>query len=467
MAVAGVYYPELSSDMNCLAANTIEGGHVTPNKDHFPRWYLWDSDSILRAIAWYAPEAAAEKFLAIEPAQLENGCISNEIGFTPPGVRERKAFGHVPGLRHNGFASGITQPPLLGHTAHFIGDRLGVKEGSEFYRRAHGMLYRYARFIHDYRVDPADGLPIQIHSYETGKDDPLHFAELQRREWLSDEEAQSLHWKIGAIALTAARKAFADGRGVSLRHRATSKNIMVGYRQTRHIKEMGYDMWQIMASGKGVLIKDQGFALIYGDLLRNLFDIEDRIGLPHSPELEKGYFQLIEGIETKMYYDADPAKRDEQPPAHPVSDPNAPTGYYSLDARTGQQLRVSTASTFYAGLLPEISAKRIENSLSLWTDPSHYGTPHAPPSMSATAPGFGPVYWNGNKWGFDTEITERSWRNRGYHDVAEELREKTCANPALNSHPEYVDPFTGAARGVQEFSGGASMRINLMNLMAA
>jgi hypothetical protein len=84
------------------------------------------------------------------------------------------------------------------------------------------------------------------------------------------------------------------------------------------------------------------------------------------------------------------------------------------------------------------------------------------PSYDLTGPAFEPGrYWRGPSWFNTAWLIHRGLVQLGEHDLAGTVRADVLDLAAATRFAEYVEPFTGAARGARDFSWTAALALDL------
>ncbi len=159
----------LEAAARVLRAND-RGGWTVPARDLYP--FQWNWDSALVALGWRRlDEARALRELAsLLAAQWPCGMVPQIVFHRPdpryfPGPEVWRTDRTPP-------TSGITQPPVLASClARLVArarDRALVEAGA---RQLLPAIERWHRWFHEVRIDPATGLVVTVHPWETGMDD--------------------------------------------------------------------------------------------------------------------------------------------------------------------------------------------------------------------------------------------------------------------------------------------------------
>jgi glycogen debranching enzyme len=91
------------------------------------------------------------------------------------------------------------------------------------------------------------------------------------------------------------------------------------------------------------------------------------------------------------------------------------------------------------------------------------GRVHMVPSYDLTAAEFDANrYWRGPSWFNTAWLVHRGLRAYGDPQQAEELRRGILRDAWASGFAEYVDPHTGAGRGIRDFSWTAALALDLL-----
>ena len=84
------------------------------------------------------------------------------------------------------------------------------------------------------------------------------------------------------------------------------------------------------------------------------------------------------------------------------------------------------------------------------------------PSYDLTGPAFEPGrYWRGPSWFNTAWLIHRGLVGLGQAELADALRTEVLELAAATDFAEYVDPYTGEARGARDFSWTAALALDL------
>jgi hypothetical protein len=90
------------------------------------------------------------------------------------------------------------------------------------------------------------------------------------------------------------------------------------------------------------------------------------------------------------------------------------------------------------------------------------------PSYDLTGHAFDPArYWRGPAWFNVNWLLERGLRRYDQHESADALRGQALTAATASGFAEYVDPFSGRARGSRDFGWTAALTIDLLESASA
>jgi hypothetical protein len=149
-----------------------------------------------------------------------------------------------------------------------------------------------------------------------------------------------------------------------------------------------------------------------------------------------------------------------------------PSGRFNLLARPQPRRTPALTWTTLAPLalpdLPEAIGRRLVDEILL--DRNRFWLPVAPPSVSASEPGFslrdarpigGRRYWRGPTWVNSAWMVWLGLIRLGYEEAAAVLSDRLAGVIAREGLREYYNPYTGAGMGATEF-GWSSLVMELM-----
>lgn len=133
------------------------------------------------------------------------------------------------------------------------------------------------------------------------------------------------------------------------------------------------------------------------------------------------------------------------------------TVYHSHDARTGMPITVDTWAMFmplYGGFLSQHDAANLVESHLL--DTSRFWLRYPVPSTAQTEPSFDPKtgFWRGPVWMAPNWFIYHGLRRYGFHEIADELKQKSVRLLERSGFREQYDPLTGDGIGAHNFTWG-------------
>lgn len=432
---------------DALAINRHHGLTV-PHRRMFPGAYLWDTAVITKGLAVDDAPRAAQEIVTFLTAQWTSGMLPNEAHFHGRTFR-RHLHGRHPQAPEPVTTSGITQPPLILRSALVVGRHLDPDDRAAFYSRIFPGLRRLCHWAVDERVGTR-GLAVVIHPYETGMDNRLDLTEAMSAHWLQDDAfGGRFRRRVGGAVIDGARRLVGDVREVPADQRSSTRDVLAAYRQTRHIRRLGYRLPAVEASGVGLLVEDVGFNAVLVDAFTCLQEMADDLprGERQEPAIDADLTAAMSSVAEHLedLWFEDPA--------------GTSSGYYSRDYRSGALLLRPTV----AGLLPLLSTRdgsRRARLVDALVDPGKFWSRVPVPSAPLDSEGFLPArYWRGPSWPFPVDILETGLELHGYRDVARELRRAYLRRPHAAAHAEYDNPLTGEPLGARPFSPTAALTL--------
>ncbi|AKG42833.1 MGH1-like glycoside hydrolase domain-containing protein [Streptomyces xiamenensis] len=139
--------------------------------------------------------------------------------------------------------------------------------------------------------------------------------------------------------------------------------------------------------------------------------------------------------------------------------------FFSFDVRAGSRVRERSAAGLIPLIVPGLPAPVARALIDTLTGP-HFGlgdiTAMAP-SYALTGAAFDASrYWRGPAWFNVNWLLERGLRRYGQPRRAAALRAAMLRAAVASDFTEYVDPYTGAARGSRDFGWTAALTIDLL-----
>ena len=142
--------------------------------------------------------------------------------------------------------------------------------------------------------------------------------------------------------------------------------------------------------------------------------------------------------------------------------------FYDLYSKNEVMAKVKTFTSLMPLLLRTIDKKTaddlVENHL---LNPKEFWLPYPVPSVAKSEPSFKPgigPLWRGPTWINANWFIVLGLLQHGYHQVAQEIVEKSCALVQKAGFREYYNPLTGEGYGAQDF-GWSTLVIDMIELV--
>jgi glycogen debranching enzyme len=429
-----------------LQTNQVNG-YVVPHLERFNSRFLWDGALTARAISLYDPYQAAEQIEFILDGQHPNGMIPNESSKIPYlSITEKPTYDYT--LENGVSTSGITQPPTIVHSALEVSKTLGYSQRQIFLEKNFGRLKNYLRWFKQERCPDGDGLAVSIHMFETGRDNSPEGMQVHQEYYYSKDRSlgkKTFH-AIGKGLISIYRKNYGDLRSIDVSERTSNAAALINGLQYRKIRRHAYNLDKIKNNSDIPLLKDVGFNALLIEANESLKEMATMIDNPDQiiePDLLAWMDQLRAGFEDKLWH--------TNPTSHLHS------GYYSLDARTQQPIKIQTVS----GIIPLIATENHQRAAVLLKQVSDKFWANYPLSSVAVDSQHlepsGKGYWRGAAWPMIADIIERGLTKHSALDQADQLREEYIRRPAEPYKSEQHNIFTGEPLGVRNFSPTAAV----------
>lgn len=424
-----------------LEANRL-ATHISPNVGLFGATrFFWDSGPIGEAAALSGrTDIAKTQIQSVLEAQRADGFIGNEaIGiqhrpYLQQALWRTKRVG-------NFVISGVPQPDLVTpaalEVAQCISDR---DERQQFAESIFGPLKKHLEYQMAQRLDNV-GLVPSAHPNGTGRDNDPAFDTLLWKYWHADRITPTRRSAelFGTSVIHAWRRTLADTRTVPLSERASNREILTGFLQTKAASRYDYDTNRIMRESDLPLVIDVGFNAALSAAGEALQEMSYLIGKPGF-ELEPELLAAIEAHKNAL----EKLWHQNEGPDDPIK-----SGYYSMDARTHQLIPIPTVGNAMA-LAADIKADHADIIIGSIMNPDLWGRfPVA--GVEIGNPHAEGGYWRRFSWPMALVMAERGSRRHGFEEEARILRTSTLSRPSEAGKFEYTHPVTGAGGGTPQF----------------
>ncbi|MDB5179166.1 MAG: hypothetical protein JWN01_1109 [Patescibacteria group bacterium] len=327
-----------------------------------------------------------------------------------------------PGTR----TSGITQPPMLAIAVEKVAHALEPKERQIFIRRMLPVILHFHEWVYRERDPRQTGLPVSLHSWESGMDDTPYWTEA-----MNQLSKPPLKWRW-----------LREYRRVHSEERATSRDLQHMLTLAYTMKAHQYDSRAIMEHA-AVIVQDLVFCSVLAAANESLDRLAEAAGSEVPPDLRRHFAPTRRALEQLW----DPQTQQ----------------YYSRDYRSGELLRVPTIATFmplFAGTASLARAGQLRDQLVA----SGFNTPHPLPSVPTTSRFFEEKrYWRGPIWINMNWFVIVGLERYGFTEEADWLRLRTLGLTDQFGFREYYNPISGEGLGANHFSWSAALTIDLLS----
>ncbi|GAB2791375.1 MGH1-like glycoside hydrolase domain-containing protein [Streptomyces daliensis] len=429
------------------------GAATVPSHGLYPHQWSWDSAFIAIGLRHLSPLRAQRELETLLSAQWGDGRIPH-IVFNPsvplgayfpsPDFWRSSTAGADAGAPRGVETSGIVQPPvhaLAAWLVHQSDPALSRRRG--FLARVYPRLAAWHRYLTEHRDLGGHGLAAIVHPWEPGMDNsPCWDAPLERVEPAAPGSFRRADLDHGAP----------DDRPTDLDY-GRYVRLAADYR------DGGY--------------RDGGGAVVPGEARgrAHAFAVED----PGVNALLIASEHALTGIATSLGADPAPhrqrARRLTKALVERLWEPEA--GQFLCrdlvgdpgDAAGGRLIPERSA----AGLLPLLAPglpREVTSALLRTVRGDHFGLGtrvRLLPSYDLRGHAFDPYrYWRGPAWFNVNWLLERGLRQHGETASADALRASALSAAASSGFAEYLDPYTGRARGTRDFGWTAALALDLL-----
>jgi hypothetical protein len=399
-------------------------GHSTvPSHSLYPHQWSWDSAFIAIGLRHLSPRRAQVELESLLGSQWADGRIPH-ISFSPTVARDAYFPGPdfwQAGTRGGVETSGIVQPPvhaLAAWLTHLADRDESVRRN--FLARVYPKLVAWHAYLRDRRDLGGRGLVAIVHPWESGMDnspawdaalarvEPAPLDSFSRRDTdhaSDDDRPTDLDYgRYVQLAATYRDHGYEDARtpfAFAVEDPCFNALLIASEHALASIaKELSYDP-------SGHL---EAAAELRSALVRELF----ADGIFRSRDLADGLLVAADTVAGLI----------------PLVVPDLPVATELLATACGPRFRL--------------------------------GKVRLVPSYDLTGPAFEPGrYWRGPSWFNTAWLIHRGLSGMGEAILAERLRDDLLELAARTDFAEYVDPFTGEARGARTFSWTAALALDL------
>jgi hypothetical protein len=411
------------------------GTCTVPSRTLYPHQWSWDSAFIAIGLRHLSPRRAQRELESLFGAQWRDGrvphivfnaAVAPQEYFPSPDFWRSSTAGRDSGAPAAPETSGIVQPPvhaLAAWLVHLADPRESDRRG--FLPRIHGKLEAWHRYLAESRDLGGHGLVSIVHPWEPGLDNsPCWDAPLQR---VRPAPGTSFSRADLAHSVAADRPTDLDyGRYVELAG---------GYR------DHGYDDARAPHAFR---VEDPGFNALLIASEYALADIAETIGADPGPGRARAQ-RLTLALLDRLW--------------------DGENGVFAArDLHDDKLLPVLAVNSLLPLVVPGLPAE-VVRALTATAAGEHFrlGRVHMVPSYDLTGPEFDANrYWRGPSWFNIAWLIHHGLRANGATGQADRLREGFLHDAGVTGFAEYVDPQTGAGRGIRNFSWTAALALDLL-----
>lgn len=428
------------------------GSSTVPSRGLYPHQWSWDSAFIaigLRHLSVRRAQRELETLLAAQwgdgrvPHIVFNPAVPLDAYFPSPDFWRSSTAGAALGAPLSVETSGIVQPPvhaLACLLVHRADPRASARRG--FLARMYPRLAAWHGYLVESRDLGGHGLVSVVHPWEPGMDNsPCWDAPLARVEPVPPGTFRRADLDHGAAA---DRPTDLDyGRYVRL---------AVDYR------DRGYrDGGRTAAPAPAFAVEDPGVNALLIASEHALAEIAAVVGADPAPHRARAG-RLTAALVERLW---DPAAglflcRDLRGGAEAGG---------GTDVRGGALIPERSAAGLLPLIVPDLPHE-IAAALIRTASGPHFGlgtSVRLVPSYDLMGRAFDPSrYWRGPAWFNVNWLVERGLRQHGAVDRADALRSAALDAAVSSGFAEYVDPYTGEARGTRDFGWTAALALDLL-----
>ncbi|MFD3439453.1 trehalase family glycosidase [Streptomyces sp. NPDC058685] len=412
------------------------GASTVPSHTLYPHQWSWDSAFIAIGLRHLSPRRAQRELETLLGGQWADGRIPHivfnpavplDAYFPSPDFWQSTSAGRAAGAPAGIETSGIVQPPV-----HALAAAL-VHESDPETSRRRGFLERlYPRLVawHHYLTRHRDfgggGLAAVLHPWEPGMDNsPCWDEPLARVE--------------PAPAASFRRADLTHGDAAD---RPTDLDYGRYVRLAGDYRDHGY---RDAGTEHSFVVEDPGFNALLILSEYALADIAQALG--HDAEAHRTQARRLTDALVERLWDDDAGL------------------FLCQDVRAGRAIEEKSVTGLLPLAVPGLPDD-IARTLLRTAAGEHFGlgsTTALTPSYDLRGHVFDPSrYWRGPAWFNINWVLERGLRHYGTADCADTLRRAVLTAGAESGFAEYVDPYTGQARGTTDFSWTAAVVLDLL-----
>ncbi len=416
-------------------------GFTVPSANLYPFQWLWDSGFVSMGWSLIDKDKARLELETLFGAQWENGMIPHIIFHNDSPEKQ-----YFPDAKFHGSeasdlspkhvkTTGMTQPPVLGFVLEFLFENeIDKQKYLDFYRSAVKSVFRFHQYLYKNRDPKNEGLVYIRHNWESGTDNCA--------VW------DSVWARYSAPTYDFVRK---DTLHVDQSQRPTKKDYNYYMNLIELSRNCGYDeqkMYEILP----FLIQDPLFNSILAKSNQCLSRLSNALDLPElSVQFDEWYAKTAHGINTKLFDDV--------------------LGQYTyFDLKNNVQISEPTAMGF-APLFAGIASEERANKMAELILSKHFLGENLDgylcPSLGYSSSAFDPVrYWRGPIWPHINWLLAIGFKQYGFLEIAEKLRNDIIELSVKKGFYEYFSPIKSEefkiGYGGEDFSWTAAILLLIM-----
>ncbi|MCM2578920.1 MGH1-like glycoside hydrolase domain-containing protein [Streptomyces meridianus] len=427
---------QLRSAAQRVLTGNWAGASTVPSRGLYPHQWSWDSAFISIGLRHLSAERAQQELETLLRAQWGDGRVPHivfnpvvplDAYFPSPDFWRSSTAGAAAGAPAGIETSGIVQPPvhaLAAWLVHRADPKTSHRRG--FLRRVRPRLAAWHRYLAEQRDLGGSGLISVVHPWEPGMDNsPCWDGPLSRIE--------------PADAGTFRRADLAHGDAAD---RPTDLDYGRYVRLVADYRDRGY---RDLVAPHSFAVEDPGVNALLVVSEHALAEIAAETGADPAPHRARAR-ELTEALVGRLW-DEDAGM------------------FLCRDVRGGEPIRERSVTGLIPLIVPGLP-RRVVDALLRTASGRHFGlgtTVPLVPSYDLQGHAFDPHrYWRGPAWFNTNWLLERGMRQYGETARADALRASLIDAAGASGFAEYVDPFTGEARGTRDFSWTAALALDLL-----
>jgi len=406
------------------------GVFTKPGPHQYPHQWNWDSALIALGLSNFDLPRAQQEIRSLLNGQWQDGMLPHVVYhgvrsdyFPYAGFWQIESYPQAADVQ----TSGITQPPLLATVVRQMDARHSMQD---FVREVFPAMLRWHRWLHTDRDADDSGLACILHPWESGTDDSPRWLKV-----MAAIQPESLpEFQRGDTRYVPA---------IERPHREDYERFIYLIDVFRRLR---YAPGELLAHSP-FLVQDILFNSILFRADEDLRAMAVDLGQP-TDEIDSWINRMQQNFNPRFWEES--------------------TGlYYDYDMKTGQPIRVNTASTFmplFAGLPSIEQAEKLVNDHLLNKeeyapngDMNHWVT-----TTARSEPNWEPRrYWRGPVWIIMNWFLIEGLRRYGYDDLARNIQDDTLGLIEEGGFREYYDVRDGSGCGSTDFSWSAALAIEM------